>query len=73
MIDAGELIAGLAEMLGEMAGGIFDSLVRFHDLNSGRRAERNKIQTLGLHAAPQNENFGQKIVEPDRPFDAQMK
>ncbi len=66
MIDVLELAAGLAEL-------VFDLFPWFGGSETRKAAERRRIQAVGSSLSLQNEAFRQKIVEPNRPLDPQMK
>ena len=73
MSDPGELVAGLAEVLGELVPGILDSLPGIGISNSRNKSRRSRHDLIRLNLALQNGEPGQKIVEPDRPINAPME
>jgi len=73
MSDPGELVAGLAEVLGELIPGILDSLPGIGISNSHNESRRSRHEPIRLNLALQNGEPGEKIVEPDRPIDAPME
>jgi hypothetical protein len=73
MIDLGETVAGLAEMVGELAAGIFDLPLGFGNPSSRTKAERSRIEIIRLNLSLQKGEPSEKIVESDQPFDAPMK
>lgn len=73
MVDGGEIVGGLAEMVADLAVGIVESCVESIDFGFPAGAEQNKIVTLGEYLALEDEELNKIIVELDPPADAQIE
>jgi hypothetical protein len=73
MVDLGEAVAGMAEMLSELVPGILDSLLDIGISNSHNESRRSRHDPIRLNLALQNREPDQKIVELNRPINAPMK